>query len=214
MFSVVQTRKGRKFKPQLTVVPTTWVGNNCVFWPPNSLVSLSRDASSRPGQTWNAGKAKILASEETYEAAESMMTELEKLTDSEEAEVMETRYALPKKKDKFSTKCYQLIDEISECDIKNCTVSSEIPKLDPTYTLVANTLDSMQSISSAPMVTSSSTVVANLTGTIPVTEANIEGGVLSNGHQMPCKTDDEMCTYIQLDDGRSHERIGKNSYPA
>ena len=107
MFSVVKTRKGKKSRSTLSVVPSNWVGNNCVFWPPNELVSLSQNADSKPELKWKPTEGKVLATAETFQLAEVRLSELLGQTDSEDAGVG-TRAKPAAKKQKFVPSSYEL----------------------------------------------------------------------------------------------------------
>lgn len=110
-FFVVQTRKTNKSKPSLTVVPSKWVKNKVVYWPPNNLITLSKNNESLPDEsTWKQQKCKVVARATTYEQAENTMQKLETVTDSEDAMEMTrgTRLHPPKKKQKFVSNSYQL----------------------------------------------------------------------------------------------------------
>ena len=109
MFSVVQTRKTKKCKPELMVVPSRWVGDKCVFFPPNEVVTLSTNPESKPGRGWTVKPAKVLAEAASYENAEKRLAELTSQTDSEDASIG-TRQKPPAKKPKFSSKIYKLSD--------------------------------------------------------------------------------------------------------
>lgn len=107
MFSVAQTRKSKNSKPELMAVPSSWVGDKCVFFSTNEITKLSKDPKSKPGKNWAAKPAKILAEADSYEAAEIRVTELTSQTDSEDASIG-TRRKPPAKKVKFSSNVYEL----------------------------------------------------------------------------------------------------------
>lgn len=120
MFSVVKTRKGKKGRPTLSVVPSNWVGNNCVFWPPNELISLSHDGSTKPELKWKATEGKALAKAETFELAEARLSELLAQSDSEDAGIS-TRAKPAAKKQKFVSSSYDLVEtlDLSSTDAPN-----------------------------------------------------------------------------------------------
>ncbi|XP_062563492.1 uncharacterized protein LOC134226620 [Armigeres subalbatus] len=109
-FVVVQTKKNKKARPTMTVVPSTWAKNNTVYWPTANLVTLSYDEHSQPEETWQSQKCKIIGSGPTYTDADNIMKRLEVVTDSEDAaEISRATRATPgSKKAKFSSKTYQL----------------------------------------------------------------------------------------------------------
>ncbi|XP_058455208.1 uncharacterized protein LOC131432740 [Malaya genurostris] len=108
MFAVVQTRKGKKSKPSLTVVPENWTGDKCVFWPPKGLVSLSRNPNTKPGSSWVATKAKVVGRANSFTEAEKILAELQIITDSEDVEGVGTRKNPVKSKGKFISNTYEL----------------------------------------------------------------------------------------------------------
>lgn len=111
-FCIVQTRKTKKSLPSMTVVPANWVEDKWVFWPPNNLVSLSKNENSIPDkQMWKKQKCKLAGRAGTFELAEEMMALLEKVTDSEDAAQMGhgTRAKPAKKQPKFKSKSYKLV---------------------------------------------------------------------------------------------------------
>lgn len=103
-FSVVQTRKTKKSKPSLTIVPSKWVNNGNVSWPPRNFISLSTDEHSFPDEcTWTKQACKTVGRAKTYREAEDIVNKLEMVTDSEDAVDMTrgTRGKPGKKKLKF-----------------------------------------------------------------------------------------------------------------
>ncbi|XP_062555718.1 uncharacterized protein LOC134220633 [Armigeres subalbatus] len=111
-FSVVQTRKTKKSKPCLSVVPSNWVNNENVFWPPRNLISLSTDENSLPDKcTWAKQSCKTVGRAKSYREAENIVSRLEIITDSEDAINMThgTRANPAKKKPKFVSKSYELV---------------------------------------------------------------------------------------------------------
>lgn len=110
-FFIVQTRKTKKSKPCLTIVPTKWVVDNHVWWPPNNFISLSTNESTVPDFcVWASQLCKIVGRTKTYKNAEDEVNRLEMVTDSEDAVNMGqgTRARPPKKKPKFEAKVYAL----------------------------------------------------------------------------------------------------------
>lgn len=93
----------------MMVVPVKWMGDKTVYWPPNSLVSLSRDPLSTPDMSsWTVSMAKELGRATTYAEAEAIMVDLLKITDSEDAETIGTRTKSAKKNKKFKCNSYNL----------------------------------------------------------------------------------------------------------
>lgn len=110
-FSVVQTRKTKTSKPSLTVVPSKWIKNGHVFWPPSNLISLSTDEHSVPDDfTWLKQPCKTVGRAKSYREGEDIVTRLESVTDSDDAVTMTkgTRGRPAKKKPKFEAKSYEL----------------------------------------------------------------------------------------------------------
>lgn len=110
-FAVVQTRKTKKSKPILTIVPSKWIVDNQVWWPPNNFISLSTNESTVPEfNVWTKQVCKIVGRAKTYKLAEDEVNRLEMVTDSEDAVNMTqgTRGHPPKKKAKFVSKSYTL----------------------------------------------------------------------------------------------------------
>lgn len=116
-FYVVQTRKSKKSKPCLTVVPSNWVKDGGVYWPPNNLITLAKNEDSLPDvQNWKKQKCKVVAEAATFDQAESSLQKLEMLTDSEDAVelLMGTRSHPAKRKPKFTSKLYTLAPPVSK----------------------------------------------------------------------------------------------------
>lgn len=109
-FSVVQTRKNKKSKPCLTIVPSKWVENGVVFWPQKNFISLSMDENSTPDESWTQQPCKTVGRSKTYSEAEDIVNRLEMVTDSEDAQDMTqgTRGKPARKKTKFEAKSYNL----------------------------------------------------------------------------------------------------------
>lgn len=110
-FSVVQTRKTKKSKPSLTIVPSTWAESGHVLWPPSNFISLSTDEYSIPdSNTWLKQPCKVVGRAKSYREAEDIVNRLEMVTDSEDAVNMMqgTRGRPAKKKPKFEAKFYNL----------------------------------------------------------------------------------------------------------
>lgn len=109
-FLVVQTRKTKKSKPALTIVPSKWVDSGIVLWPPSNFISLSTDEHSVPDSTWLKQNCKTVGRAKTYREAEDTVNRLETITDSEDAVEMTqgTRAKPAKKKPKFEVKSYNL----------------------------------------------------------------------------------------------------------
>lgn len=110
-FIVVQTRKTKKSKPILTIVPSNWVQNDQVWWPPNNFISLSTDETTIPDyKTWTKQACKAVGRTKTFRDAENEVNRLQMVTDSEDAVNMTqgTRGRPAKKKDKFESKSYNL----------------------------------------------------------------------------------------------------------
>lgn len=110
-FSVVQTRKSKKSKPTLTIVPSKWTSGDEVYWPPTNFVSLSANGDSEPiKEVWQKQNCKILGRGHSYKSAEELIRRLENITDSEDAAQcsLGTRAHPGKKKQKFQSKTYQL----------------------------------------------------------------------------------------------------------
>lgn len=120
-FYVVQTRKSKKSKPSVTVVPSKWVENNVVHWPPNNFITLAKDENSTPDvKNWKQQKCKIVAKASTFDQAEETMHRLESITDSEDAVQMPmgTRLHPAKKKPKFQSKTYHLAPPVPQYETK------------------------------------------------------------------------------------------------
>lgn len=110
-FTVVQTRKTKRSRPVLTIVPSKWVSDGCVYWPPTNFVTLSANGDSEPNKDeWRKQKCKIVGRAHTYKSAEEIVRKLESVTDSEDAaqSSLGTRAHPGKKKAKFQSKTYQL----------------------------------------------------------------------------------------------------------
>ncbi|XP_065078477.1 uncharacterized protein LOC135701563 [Ochlerotatus camptorhynchus] len=110
-FSIVQTRKNKRARPTMTIVPNTWVKNNSVYWPMSNLLTLSADENSEPDMaSWSLQKCKVVGRGSTYADAENVMRILEAVTDSEDTvEISRGTRATPgTKKPKFNSKVYQL----------------------------------------------------------------------------------------------------------
>ncbi|XP_065079183.1 uncharacterized protein LOC135702108 [Ochlerotatus camptorhynchus] len=110
-FSIVQTRKNKRARPTMTIVPNTWVKHNSVYWPMSNLLTLSADENSEPDMaSWSLQKCKVVGRGSTYADAENVMRILEAVTDSEDTvEISRGTRATPgTKKPKFNSKVYQL----------------------------------------------------------------------------------------------------------
>ncbi|XP_062562278.1 uncharacterized protein LOC134225871 [Armigeres subalbatus] len=110
-FIVVQTRKSKKSRPVLTVVPSKWVSGDVVYWPPTNFVTLSVNGDSEPvKELWQKQKCKVMGRENTLKSAEEIVRKLENVTDSEDAAqtTIGTRAHPGKKKQVFQSKTYQL----------------------------------------------------------------------------------------------------------
>lgn len=113
-FSVVQTRKNMNSKPVLSIVPSKWVStdNRRVLWPPNNLISLSKDSNSEPNQSWIPQQCKVLGKNfKQYKNAENELSKFEQITDSDDAILMNrgTRQTPAMKKQYFTNKTYNLL---------------------------------------------------------------------------------------------------------
>lgn len=111
-FCIVQTRKSKRSKPSLTVVPESWLENESVYWPPNNFVLLAKDETSTPDkQTWKKQNCKKVGQAQTHQQAEEVIGMLDKITDSEDALQMNrgTRSKPAKKQPKFQSKSYRLV---------------------------------------------------------------------------------------------------------
>lgn len=127
-FYVVQTRKSKRSKPSVTVVPSNWVKNNVVHWPPNNLITLAKDKDSTPDENnWKQQKCKIVAKAATFVQAEETMHTLESITDSEDAIELSrgTRSHPAKKKPKFVSNTYELALPISRSATQNPVIQEK-----------------------------------------------------------------------------------------
>lgn len=71
MFSLIQTRKNANCRPQIFIVPTSWISDgDKVRYPENYFVTLSQDAKSEPKQHWCEKPCKILLHRNSYHQAE------------------------------------------------------------------------------------------------------------------------------------------------
>lgn len=119
-FLVVQTRKNKRSRPTMTVVPSGWVKNKSIYWPKSNLVTLSTDGQSEPDMaSWSQQKCKVVGSGASYAAAETIMKRLEVVTDSEDAlEISRgTRGTPGVKKAKFHSKIYQLAPTKTQLEV-------------------------------------------------------------------------------------------------
>lgn len=109
-FCVVQTRKSKKSKPTLTIVPSKWVSGDMVYWPLSNFITLSADGNSVPDSTWRTQKCKVVGRAGSFKSAEETVRKLEIVTDSEDAAQtgLGTRANPGKKHVKFQSKVYQL----------------------------------------------------------------------------------------------------------
>lgn len=115
VFCVVQTRKTKKSKPVLSIVPSNWIQDGQVSWPPNNFISLSTDASSVPSVSWIKQNCKVVGRAKSYREGENLVSRLEQVTDSEDAvQQYVTRGRPPKKKAKFEVKTYKLTQPQSQ----------------------------------------------------------------------------------------------------
>lgn len=110
-FIIVQTRKSKRSKPSMTVVPSKWARKDYVYWPPANLSKLSTDPCSEPNTAiWSTQKCKIVGHGQTYESTDELMKKLEAQTDSEDALLYSrgTRANPGKKAPRFKLNQYQL----------------------------------------------------------------------------------------------------------
>lgn len=122
MFCVVQTKKRKNCRPEITVVPSSWVEGKTVHWPPAGFVTLSQNANSCPDKgTWKKSKAKVLGQATSYADAEIILASFQKLSESE---VTDTETAGPSKpkKGRFESKQYEL-----------ATVNSKVSDISRTF---------------------------------------------------------------------------------
>lgn len=83
-FTVVQTRKSSTAKPEISVVPTSWIENGTLRYPENRIVSMAKDSSSKPDATWKSTECKVLATSiRTFEEADGMISDYQNRSDSE-----------------------------------------------------------------------------------------------------------------------------------
>ncbi|XP_055543591.1 uncharacterized protein LOC129729133 [Wyeomyia smithii] len=81
-----------------------------VKWPPNNLITLSRNEQAYPGEERKTQKCKILGHRSSYKQAEQLIEYLEEITDSDDA-VQQSRGARcrpPKKLEKIPMNLYSL----------------------------------------------------------------------------------------------------------
>lgn len=110
-FIVVQTRKTKRSKPQLAIVPTGWIINKTLFWPPNNLNEQIEDPNSKADpNTWKPVECKIFGNPTTFASAEDTINKSTNLTDSDDAKLMgrQTRRTKAPKKPKFQSKFYEI----------------------------------------------------------------------------------------------------------
>lgn len=112
MFSIVQTKKTVRSKPEMSKVPVGWMVKDKLYWPPNSLKTLIDDPSSKADpKSWKEiTNFKVIGKPMKCEAAESTMQKLSELTDSDDAVLMDrgTRNTKAKVKPKFTSNLYKL----------------------------------------------------------------------------------------------------------
>ncbi|XP_055549874.1 uncharacterized protein LOC129732738 [Wyeomyia smithii] len=138
-FSVVQTRKTLLSKPALTIVPSLWVSEDTVKWPPNNLISLSRNEQAYPGKEWKTRKCKILGHRSSYKQAEQLIEYLEEITDSGDAvqQSRGTRCRPPKKLEKIRMNLYTLKPKNKAANNLCITdVQLELNEINPTPNIV------------------------------------------------------------------------------
>lgn len=109
-FAIVQTRK-KNHKPQLSIVPHSWLSMDGVLWPPQNWVTLSQNMNSCPDETWCYNSCKVVSKNlKSYNQAEFEMNKLMSITDSEDALQFSrgTRFNPGKKIVTFTSKKYNL----------------------------------------------------------------------------------------------------------
>ncbi|XP_055535922.1 uncharacterized protein LOC129724785 [Wyeomyia smithii] len=138
-FSVVQTRKTLLSKPALTIVPSLWVSEDTVKWPPNNLITLSRNEQAYPGKEWKTQKCKILGHRSSYKQAEQLIEYLEEITDSDDAAQQSrgTRCRPPTKLEKIRMNLYSLKPKNKAANNLCITdVQLELNEINPTPNIV------------------------------------------------------------------------------
>lgn len=123
-FSIVQTRKSFNSKPQLSIVPSSWLSkdNSEVYWPRNQWITLSKDINSMPNQSWRVQQCKLVGKKfKTYIQAEVELSKLVQITDSDDALHMSrgTRRTPAMKKQMFSSNSYQLLPPQTSTSLSN-----------------------------------------------------------------------------------------------
>lgn len=111
MFTVVQTKKTVRSKPSMSSVPSGWIVNGQLFWPPRNQTTLITDPQSKADtKTWKMMDCKIIGKPTTLSNAEKSMDKLKDVTDSDDALLLSrgTRNSKPERKPKFVSKSYQL----------------------------------------------------------------------------------------------------------
>lgn len=112
MFSIVQTKKTVRSKPEMSKVPVGWLVKDKLYWPPNNLKALIEDPTSKADpKSWKAiSNFKVIGKPMKYAAAESTMQQLSQMTDSDDAVLMDrgTRSTKAKSKQKFTSNLYKL----------------------------------------------------------------------------------------------------------
>lgn len=112
MFCIIKTRKSKCAHPELVIVPSNWVKENEISWPPKQWVTLSKNnPESVPESDWIRKKCKMMVTNiANYEKGERVLAELLAKTDSEDALELArgTRNNPAKKIPKFVSKSFSL----------------------------------------------------------------------------------------------------------
>lgn len=109
-FSVVRTRKNINSTPELSVISSKWIVGDKVYWPNSDLSKLCKEATSVPNLTWKQYEFKLIATADTYQNADIILTQKLNETDSDDVLRMTrgTRNTPAMKKKFFTSSQYAL----------------------------------------------------------------------------------------------------------
>lgn len=112
MFTLKQTKKSVRSKPEMSSVPNGWLIKGKLYWPPANQTKLMADPTSKADpKSWKEMKNfRIIDKSLTTAAAENRMEKLSQVTDSDDALLkgMGTRQTPGKKKQQFTPNSYTL----------------------------------------------------------------------------------------------------------
>ncbi|XP_058827877.1 uncharacterized protein LOC131687802 [Topomyia yanbarensis] len=180
------------------------------MWPPNNFVSLSMNEHSEPvAGVWIEQRCKIVGRANSYENAEKLIQDLERITDSDDAIRMSrgTRARPAKKIATFQPNSYKLAHPVKRSKLLQPAVKTSVGSLSITSGAEQLPLE-IQDVEQAQVE------IYNA----PTTDVNTTMTFMRSDAMKPSQTEDEPilnepCELVDGEDGKRYIRLG-NGYLA